>query len=378
MSDYLKTYKVSLRTVGPVFVGNGRELTKKEYMMLKGNRSIAVYDISRLYQLLLKKGLSGKFDDFLLNEKRADLRKWFQVNRINEKEAEPYIKYVLENGDTVLERGTKTQIMECVKDPYGNPYIPGSSIKGMFRTILLAGDVMQNPGKYRRNEKELYESVSKKQEKNYRNSYLKKETGKLEANFYRTLQREQMKPEDAVNDVLSGFIVSDSEPLKITDLVLCQKIDRHVDGSEKRLNLLRECIRPETEIVFELTIDTMRCPFSKEQIIAAAERFSDSYYDNFLCRYQGMGRIANDTIYLGGGCGYVSKTVTYPLFGREKGVDTTVKIFENTGVSWKHKHNQDRSLKVSPHTVKCTHYQGKTLPMGACYIERFEEFATRR
>lgn len=36
-----------------------------------------------------------------------------------------------------------------MRDPYGNPYIPGSSIKGMLRTILLAADIMKNPLYYK-------------------------------------------------------------------------------------------------------------------------------------------------------------------------------------------------------------------------------------
>lgn len=34
--------------------------------------------------------------------------------------------------------------MTCITDPYGNPYIPGSSLKGMLRTLLLGRDILQN------------------------------------------------------------------------------------------------------------------------------------------------------------------------------------------------------------------------------------------
>lgn len=40
--------------------------------------------------------------------------------------------------------------MTCVTDPYGNPYIPGSSLKGMLRTILLSKDIDQDQIKYKR------------------------------------------------------------------------------------------------------------------------------------------------------------------------------------------------------------------------------------
>ena len=47
-----------------------------------------------------------------------------------------------------MEKG-RMQIMNFMRDPYGNPYIPGSSIKGMLRTILLAADIMKNPLYYK-------------------------------------------------------------------------------------------------------------------------------------------------------------------------------------------------------------------------------------
>ena len=39
------------------------------------------------------------------------------------------------------------QIISFIKDAYGKPYIPGSSIKGMLRTILLCYDILNNKNK---------------------------------------------------------------------------------------------------------------------------------------------------------------------------------------------------------------------------------------
>lgn len=366
MTDYLKTYHVALETVGPVFVGSGREITKKEYVLLNQNRRIGVADMGKVYQLVRQKGLASQFDDFILNEQRADLRRWLMEHNISIKDTENSMKYILGNGDTVLERGTKTTIMECIKDPYGNPYIPGSSIKGMLRTILLSAEILKNKNAYARECQEIKHQI---EEKKNRNSYVVRGVKQTEARAFRTLRREGVKePGDAVNDVLSGMIVSDSEPLQISDLVLCQKIERHVDGGEKRLNLLRECIAPGTTICFELTIDSQRCPYTAQSIMDAVAIFAEEYYNHFLSRFSGMDRPYPNTVYLGGGSGFATKTITYPLLGHEAGVDAVIKIFKNTGVPYKHKHERDKYLQVSPHIVKCTHYQGQTLQFGECHI----------
>jgi len=78
-------------------------------------------------------------------------------------------------------------------------------------------------------------------------------------------------------------------------------------------------------------------------------------------------------IFIGGGAGFVGKTLVYPIMGKSKGVDAVVQIFNNTGVSSEHKHNKDKSLGVSPHIVKVTEYNGQTLQMGLCEFYMDEE-----
>ena len=64
------------------------------------------------------------------------------------------MKYVENVGDRSEEKG-KLQVMTCITDPYGNPYVPGSSLKGMLRTILLSRDILQNREKYRTDTRQL-------------------------------------------------------------------------------------------------------------------------------------------------------------------------------------------------------------------------------
>lgn len=50
--------------------------------------------------------------------------------------------------------------MTCVTDPYGNPYVPGSSLKGMLRTILLSKDIAQDQIKYKRDQSQIRSELS--------------------------------------------------------------------------------------------------------------------------------------------------------------------------------------------------------------------------
>ena len=364
MRDYLESFQLVLEVEGPVFVGNGKEIGKKEYVTLQRGK-IGVVDVEKLYYVLKRKGLSSKYEEFLMMPKSSDLTKWLRDNRIQQSEMQQFVKYELDYGDAQIEKGTRLQIMEIMKDPYGNPYIPGSSVKGMLRTILMNYEMLQNPTAYAGLSIKISGAVD-----NFRgrSNYLKREASEGEALTFRSLNRPDTRPDDAVNDVLAGLLVSDSYPLSIDDLVLCQKIEVHTDGSEKKLNLLRESLKPGTKIVIPLTIDSTTCKYAKEDIEDAVSSFSHFYYKTF-CSHFPSDRPKETTVWLGGGTGYASKTAIYPLFNDRDRVMVVKTILEKTVHNRQHGHANDHKQGVSPHILKCTYYQGKTVQMGQCRMQ---------
>ena len=363
MKDFLEHYKVKLTVRGPVFVGNGHEFSKKEYLFLPGQR-VGIVDIQKMYQLMGRKGRIRQFEDFMLSS-YADLGRWLDNERLKQDVERQCIAYTLDRGDTVLERGTRTQIMACMKEAGGRPYIPGSTLKGMLRSILAADYLLKNSRLRDNMQREIERELPMTRN---RKSCLARTVKGLEAKIFCWLNREHTRPNDAVNDILSGLVVSDSEPLDIKALVLAQKIERRVDGTEKTLNLLRESLRPGTEIKFTLTIDHSLCSLTKADILQAIECFDENYSDNFLAAYSGVDRLRPPQVYVGGGAGFVSKTLLYPLMGKKDGIETAVQIFDKTRVPREHKHREDKRLGVSPHIIKCTHYKGQTLQMGLCDV----------
>ena len=363
MKDFLAYYKVTLTVRGPVFVGSGREFSKKEYLFLPGQR-VGIIDMQKLYQLMGKKGRLRKFEDFMLSS-YADLGRWLDDERLKQEVEQQCLAYTLDRGDTVLERGRRTQIMACMKDAWGKPYIPGSSLKGMLRNILAADYILKNSGLRDNMRQEIERELPMTKS---RNGCLSRTVKGLEAKIFRKLNREHTKPYEAVNDILSGLVVSDSEPLELNTLVLSQKVERRVDGTEKTLNLLRESLRPGTKIRFTLTIDQSLCKLTKVDILQAINNFDENYSDNFLAAYSGMDRLRPPQVYVGGGAGFVSKTLLYPLLGKTSGVEAAVQIFDKTRVPRQHKHCDDKRLGVSPHIIKCTRYKGQTLQMGLCDV----------
>ena len=366
MKDYLKVYKVTLHTLSPVFVGSGKEINKKEYRLSFQDRKIIVYDPGKLYTALKRLGKSGKYEEFLLNDPKANLNYWMKDNNIYPQDIASAVRYTVDWGDRMDLGKSKTSIMEFMKDPYGLPYVPGTSIKGMLRTILLGYEISSHRTLYDKNANDIKTFYSHRVSPN---NY-SREASRVEQTAFRRLNRDEKHPADAVNDVLQGFIISDSKPLSLNDLVLCQKIDRHTDGQEKPLNILRECLYPGTDIEFMLTIDTQRCSYDADAVLKAIQVFNDIYHANFLTGFR-ESKPAADTVYLGGGVGFVSKTFIYPMFPGAEGVKTTVKVLENTmnnRLFREHKHSNDSRIGVSPHVLKTTRCNGKSFQMGECRI----------
>lgn len=372
MKQYLQKYQVVIKTVGPVFIGSGREIGKKEYVFLDKHK-IGITDIQALYQKLVKKGKGEAFERYLLSRDRMNLTDWLKSQNVFDKELDESIKYKLDCGDALLQRNVGIQVLECVKDAYGNPYIPGSSLKGMFRTILLCEDIISNPQKYKEKKEAIRRTVmpNRTERKVYRTTFLRKEIGDVEAIAYRTLKRGEKKDEkSAINDIMQGFIVSDSEPLSVDDLVLCQPVEVHTDGKEKRLPILRECIKPDTEIRFTLTIDHSICKMSGKSVADAVKMVIENYYRCFQKAFSGIPAPTTTSLFLGGGSGFVSKTMIYAMFQKQDGLEITSNIFDKTGVPRIHKHNKDKMYGASPHTLKCTYYQKQLLQMGLCRLRK--------
>lgn len=366
MKDYLKEYHVELTTLGPVHVGNGRQINKKEYARV-GWDKVGILDTYKFYDFLKSKRLAGEYEKYLLYNSKEDLTKWLANNRIKYSDIEQCIRYELDCGDAVIDNNGPRDVMECIKDAYGNPYIPGSTLKGMFRTIILANDIVKNSSKYAELKNDFCRNINVS---NNRTKYLKKEIEAIEYKSFRTLDRDLEKPLSAVNDYMQGFIVSDSAPLTCDDLILCQKVEIHTDGTKKDLPILRECIKPRVKIHFTITVDSTLCKIDDQKIREMVKNFADIYNQNFLAAYKIKGCIiGEDRVYIGGGSGFVSKTVIYPLLGKNAGIDAAMQIFEKTGVPRQHLHYKDRQYGASPHILKGTRYNGKLYQMGLCKLE---------
>lgn len=374
MEYYLKHYALELMTLSPVFIGNGKSFSKKEYLYDRNENTVSFLDLPRFYNGLTELGLADAYREYMLSP-GGDLRWFLRKQGVRKNQYADWILYTDRMGDMDQIEKTTKGILEFIKDPYGLPYIPGSSLKGALRTILATEHLLQNPEVA----KEIADRVMQEPFSD-RKRYLSSAVRDMETKVFHRMLFGNTKLSDMVNDTLRGLIVGDSEPLQLRDLCLCRKIDCAVDGTQHALPILRECLQPKVKITFPVTIDTRVCNLTGKQLLDAVKKYYLYYQDVFLRHFaQSPPTYGNSTtFFLGGGSGYVSKMLMYAVLDQEKrSVKTVSNVIDRTlGTKAKkeHGHSRDESLGISPHMLKCTEYQGSLYQMGACSITKWKRF----
>ena len=378
MQDYLRHYRLKITALSPIHVGDGTQIGKKEYFRDRARKIVTIPNKEKMFSALRKLNRESAFEDFMLHDKDGDLMHWFNYQRLDPSYIGKWAEYTLEAGDAFVEArrdgkvSTPKDIKVFMKDPYGDAFIPGSSLKGMIRTALIAREIKQESQKYITEIKRLKNTALAQPDPSRRinaKTFLKRETDTIEAAVFNILSRDEKRKSNAVNSVMSGLIVSDSKPISTAQLTLCQKVDCNIRGGETALPILRESLIPGTEVIFDITIDEELFPFTIEDIMEALDVFNANCYEYFY-RYFGRGSVKQGTVWLGGGTGFLSKTLVYQIYGGD-GLELADAVFKKTiGKNYRiHKHDADIRNGISPHVCKCTYYHGRLYDMGMGKLE---------
>ena len=140
--------------------------------------------------------------------------------------------------------------------------------------------------------------------------------------------------------------------------------------------LTREAIKPGVVIRMPISIYTRICKYTTADILNVIKIFNTNYLTTFANKFDKAPKTKRDstTFFLGGGTGYVSKTVTYGILSGREAVDNVSKIINatlNNRARQEHGHHNDVRKGVSPHILKCTRYKGTLMQMGACCVVKY-------
>lgn len=350
-----KLYKVILTTYGPVHVGCGEQIRKSEYIYEFHKNLVHVVSGPKLTKYLKKRELLTSFLQYLDKEKkRADLKRFLTDNGIKQSEWAAFVVgtrrvcqgKVSKTERNQMQRGNRrpqqnnrpmNDLHLMVRDGQGAAYIPGSSLKGALRTALL----------------------------------------------------ENISDDKKDNPLFNLIQISDSEVIPDERLVIYQKID--VNKEQKPMPLYRECVDAGTKIVFTLSIDD-DAKLSIEEVEKRIQRFYRNYWNRWfvgVAQTEGGKEIIRggavpqalnaknqpQVIFLGGGAGFVSKTLQYQMYEKEKAREEVFAVLQRRfrkvyGKFRETPKNVPLVLKVTVDYSKDRWYQ-----QGACTIafEKLEE-----
>ncbi len=132
-----QVYTATLEVISPLHIGTGTTLLEGIDWVREG-AWVYVADQNRLLGAVLDRAEAAGQDqaeviEAITGMSLADLRVAGYLTRDDFREDSPLFRYRL-RGEPAM-----NQIAEAIKDVYGGPYIPGSSLKGALRTVLAIG-----------------------------------------------------------------------------------------------------------------------------------------------------------------------------------------------------------------------------------------------
>lgn len=357
-----KNYKIELKTLGPVHIGSGEIIKKNEYLYDQRRKRIAILKQDKLMELIARENLVDKYISFMTGGGWKDLFKFIQDNNLSTS-YKSCIRYELNIEELVFDGKTRiNDVNTCIKDMYNKPYIPGSSLKGAIINNLLFHTAKNN----RKTLGEKYYYEIKKYSKDDPRTF-KKNISKIEKEIIKDLSGIIGLEPKTLGTLIS---VSDSTPSEVSEIVLAQKYDYFPEEYKKgnAINLLRESIKTNTKFDFSLKLQNTRLLDIYKLESAIEDTFLE--IDDLIRVRASYDELDGINIYLGGGTGFISKTIIYGLFEGDKRLEISEIILKK--LFPKIDRSDDRRLNLVPKTIKEGITPEDYEEMGICNIKFVE------
>lgn len=405
----LKVYRAALKVLTPVFIGGGREasLNRSQYIYDERNKQVYFLDEAKFVKFLLEEGLLDSYAEYVKEAAEAEgihLSRWLEENRIKDFSKLASEKAGIEADSDVSDLND----VKCfIRNGINMPYIPGSSIKGSLRNMIVSY-INENGFEKNKDWKEFEDNLLKynieskkdtkgkdgKNKKDYnplKDTENKKKINRAAASCSPKVRNDRVK-NDSLKDAFRFFRVSDSTVMDVEDLFITRTLrlstERKNGSCLKKLPLYLEYLKPGIKTYFTITLDTSYLKDSQLDFLGTAEGFKkvldwqekripsllgDSVFkkkareENLNYRFSCDERIKPNLI-LGGQAGFNTKTLVPVLAGKPLEVTRAILHYQFPG----HKH-QNLDREVSPRTLKLAYYRNRYYVSGLCRVEIIEE-----
>lgn len=376
-----------LQIITPIHIGDGTKLTAKDYFFSSKEQKAYFFNVRKWHQFIYQHGLFSAYEKYISNvHDKRNLLTWLEEHDFTLEDVKDIItseSLATVNIINVEKKNTLNDVDKHVHQLDGSLYVPGSSIKGAFRSAILHALLKKKPAIKNR----YWQLVNAEINKPYFNprKSLNRLTTNLENDLLHTLQLEEKhKPvpsNNAVCSSLRGLQVSDTLRSENIQVAILQKIDAGFNKFGKAgfhpLPIFKECMLPGAKLMFDVKLDKAMMATVGINSIDDLLLITQQYVDEII-------RILKDAfkkehpdpfcgidaanIFVGGNVGFHSKTLLALLAPDDNTAKNTIKVLLNKEFP-KHEHIIYDKF-ASPRLLKCTIYNGELLMMGLAEVRR--------
>lgn len=411
-SKQFETAKMCLKVVTPINIADGIVLGAKDYLYDSSRQKVYFLNLHQWHMFIYKHMLLEKYESYLANFRdKQSLLEWLRMQGYDIDDVRTVITSEAQATVNLMDnekKKTLNDINRHIQQPDGSLYVPGSSIKGVFRTAILYSllqkrqdikskywcyikqqvDIIKTLLEEERKPRELqimpYSVIKKKKDQAAKE--IDKLTASLESELLHTLRLKDDKErnisnKNAVCSAMRGLQVSDTYASRNMQTAILQKVDGGFDkfgkASPKKLPIFRECMLPKAELFFDVKIEKAVMSTiginTVDDLLNATHSFfaavTDLLQQAFEKEYQeAFQGVAAGNMFLGGNTGFLSKTLLAMLAPDKDTAKNTIKVLLDKSFK-NHKHLL-RDKIIAPRTLKCTNYNGKLMLMGVAEVRK--------
>ncbi len=411
-SKQFETAKMCLKVVTPINIADGIVLGAKDYLYDSSRQKVYFLNLHQWHMFIYKHMLLEKYESYLANFRdKQSLLEWLRMQGYDIDDVRTVITSEAQATVNLMDnekKKTLNDINRHIQQPDGSLYVPGSSIKGVFRTAILYSllqkrqdikskywcyikqqvDIIKTLLEEERKPRELqimpYSVIKKKKDQAAKE--IDKLTASLESELLHTLRLKDDKErnisnKNAVCSAMRGLQVSDTYASRNMQTAILQKVDGGFDkfgkASPKKLPIFRECMLPKAELFFDVKIEKAVMSTiginTVDDLLKATHSFfaavTDLLQQAFGKEYQeAFQGVAAGNMFLGGNTGFLSKTLLAMLAPDKDTAKNTIKVLLDKSFK-NHKHLL-RDKIIAPRTLKCTNYNGKLMLMGVAEVRK--------
>lgn len=384
-SKQFETAKMCLKVVTPINISDGIVLGAKDYLYDSRRQKVYFLNLHQWHMFIYKHMLLEKYESYLANFRdKQSLLEWLRMQGYDIDDVRTVITSEAQATVNLMDnekKKTLNDINRHIQQPDGSLYVPGSSIKGVFRTAILYSLLQKRQDIKVKYWRQIQEKISSNYFKPYRD--FNKLISDLENELLHTLRLVDgnIRSNNAVCSAMRGLQVSDTYASRNMQTAILQKVDGGFDkfgkASPKKLPIFRECMLPKAELFFDVKIEKAVMSTiginTVDDLLKATHSFfaavTDLLQQAFEKEHQeAFQGVAAGNMFLGGNTGFLSKTLLAMLAPDKDTAKNTIKVLLDKSFK-NHKHLL-RDKVIAPRTLKCTNYNGKLMLMGVAEVRK--------